>query len=152
MPEVVVREELENQGIRVQGVLQLRSGLREQETSNARQLTPHFIVSVAKGPDVAKVRSLTELCGLRVSVEIYIAPKDPLQCKRVFNASAIRSGIVAMHTGALLVVRLTPPGSEVPRSSSLSAAAVEGTKQPTTEAVEMERDQGGAGKADTYRQ
>jgi hypothetical protein len=31
---------------------------------------------------VAKVRSLTELCGLRVSVEAYIAPKGPLQCKR----------------------------------------------------------------------
>jgi hypothetical protein len=31
---------------------------------------------------VAKVRSLTELCGLRVPVEMYVAPKGPLQCKR----------------------------------------------------------------------
>jgi hypothetical protein len=30
---------------------------------------------------VSKVRSLTELCGLRVSVESYVAPKGPLQCK-----------------------------------------------------------------------
>jgi len=28
------------------------------------------------------VRSITELCGLRVSVEAYLAPKGPLQCKR----------------------------------------------------------------------
>jgi hypothetical protein len=81
MPEGVVREELENQRTSVQGALQLRSGRREQETSNARQLTPHFTVSVATGPDVAKVRSLTEMCGLRVSMETYIAPKGPLQCK-----------------------------------------------------------------------
>ena len=29
-----------------------------------------------------KVRSVTEICGLRVSVKTYIAPKGPLQCKR----------------------------------------------------------------------
>jgi len=28
------------------------------------------------------VRYLTELCGLRVTVETYVAPKGPLQCKR----------------------------------------------------------------------
>jgi hypothetical protein len=28
------------------------------------------------------VGSITELCSLRVSVESYVAPKDPLQCKR----------------------------------------------------------------------
>jgi len=28
------------------------------------------------------VLSITELCGLRVSVESYLAPKGPLQCKR----------------------------------------------------------------------
>ena len=43
---------------------------------------PHLIVSVARGPEVFKVRSITELCGLRVSVESYVAPKGPLQCKR----------------------------------------------------------------------
>jgi hypothetical protein len=31
---------------------------------------------------VAKVRSLTDLCGLRVKVEMYNAPKGPLECKR----------------------------------------------------------------------
>jgi hypothetical protein len=28
------------------------------------------------------VRSVTELCSLRVTVDTYVAPKDPLQCKR----------------------------------------------------------------------
>jgi len=28
------------------------------------------------------VRSLNKLCGLRVTVETYVAPKGPLQCKR----------------------------------------------------------------------
>jgi hypothetical protein len=40
------------------------------------------VVSVARGPEVQKVRSLSELCGLRVSVETYVPPKAPLQCKR----------------------------------------------------------------------
>ena len=81
MPEDVVREELENLGICVQGVLQLRSSLRNKEAAKARPLTPHFIVSLARGPDMAKVRSLTELYGLRVTVETCVAPKGPLECK-----------------------------------------------------------------------
>jgi len=34
------------------------------------------------GPQVSRVRSITELCGLGVSVESYLYPKGPLQCKR----------------------------------------------------------------------
>jgi hypothetical protein len=68
MPEEVVRKELENVGICAQGVLQLRSGHRDQKASKARSLTPRFIVSVVQGPEVANLRSLAELCGLRVSV------------------------------------------------------------------------------------
>jgi hypothetical protein len=82
MPESVVREELEALGIRVQGVMQLRSGSRDQDAARNRSSASHFVVSVARGPEVQKVRSLTELCGLRVSVETYVAPKDPLQCRR----------------------------------------------------------------------
>jgi hypothetical protein len=80
MPEGIVKGEIDNLRIRVQAVLQLRSGHRGQETSNA--LTPHFIVSVARGANVARLRSLTELCGLRASVDTYIALKGPLQCNR----------------------------------------------------------------------
>jgi len=82
MPESAVREELESLNIRVQGVMQLRSGRRDQDPAKDRPPTPHFIVSVVRGPEVTRVRSLTELCGLRVTVETYVAPKGPLQCKR----------------------------------------------------------------------
>jgi len=81
-PESVVREELESLNICVQGVTQLRSGRRDPETTKERPPTTHFIVSVARGPEVSKVQSLTELCRLRVSMESYLAPKGPLQCKR----------------------------------------------------------------------
>ena len=81
MPEEFVPEELETVGICVQEVSQLRSGRRDQEASKATTLTPHFIVSVARGPDVVKLHSLTEICSPRVSVETYITPKGQLQCK-----------------------------------------------------------------------
>jgi hypothetical protein len=82
MPEAEIKEELEALHISVQDVRQLRSKRRDQDPEKNRPLTPHFIISVARGPEVVKVRSLTELCGLRVQVETYIAPKGPLQCKR----------------------------------------------------------------------
>ena len=82
MHEDVVREELETLGICVQGVMQLRSGHRDQNPEYDRPVTPYFIVTVARGPEVSKVRSITQLCGLRVTVETYTAPKGPLQCKR----------------------------------------------------------------------
>jgi hypothetical protein len=64
MSDAEIKEELEALRISVQAVLQLRSNRREQDPEKNRPLTPHFIVSVARGPEVAKVRSLTELCGL----------------------------------------------------------------------------------------
>ena len=82
MPDSVIREELESLNIRVQGVTQLRSGRHNPDPAKDRPPNPHFIVSVARLFEVSKVRSLTELCGLRVSVESYVAPKGPLQCKR----------------------------------------------------------------------
>jgi hypothetical protein len=54
MPESVVREELEALRFRVQGVLQLRSGLRDRDKARDRLLTPHFIVSVERGAEVQK--------------------------------------------------------------------------------------------------
>jgi hypothetical protein len=61
MPESVVHEELESLNIQVQGVIQLRSGRRDQDPAKDRPPTPHFILSVARGPEVSKVRSLTQL-------------------------------------------------------------------------------------------
>jgi hypothetical protein len=78
MPESAVREELSDLGINVQRVMELRSGRRDQDGAKDRPLTPHFIVSVLRGPDVTRVRSLTELCGLRFTVETYVAPMGPV--------------------------------------------------------------------------
>lgn len=78
MLEGVLREELENLGVCVQGALQVPSGRRDQEAAKVRPLTPHFILFVSRGPKVAKVLSLTELCGFRVSVEMLIVLKRPL--------------------------------------------------------------------------
>jgi Associated with zinc fingers. len=75
MPEQDAREELEILGIPVQSVLQLRSQRRDPDPAKDRFPTPHFTVTVARGPLVSKVRSLTSLCGLRVTVERYQAPK-----------------------------------------------------------------------------
>jgi hypothetical protein len=81
IPEAEIKE-LEALHMNVQTVMQLRSNRRDQDPEKHCPLTPHFIVSAARGPEMAKVRSVTELCGLRVQVEIYIAPNGPLQCKR----------------------------------------------------------------------
>jgi hypothetical protein len=82
MPESFARKKLEALGICVHGVMQLPSGRSDLDASKDRPLTPQFNVSVARGPGVQKVRSLSELCRLRVSVETYVAPKGPVQCKR----------------------------------------------------------------------
>jgi hypothetical protein len=82
MPEAEIKEELEALTISVQAVMQLLSERRDQDPEKDHPQTPHFVLSVARGPKQAKVRSLTELCGLRVQVEKYVAPKGPLQCKR----------------------------------------------------------------------
>jgi methyl coenzyme M reductase subunit C-like uncharacterized protein (methanogenesis marker protein 7) len=69
LPEAEIKEELEALHISVQAVMQLRSKRRDQDPEKDSPLTPQFIVSVARGSEVAKVRSVTELCGLRVQVE-----------------------------------------------------------------------------------
>jgi hypothetical protein len=81
MPEAEIREELEALGINVQAVIQLRCKLWDQNPETNGPLTPHFIMSVARVPDVAKVRSLRDLCGMRVKVETYNAARRCLQSK-----------------------------------------------------------------------
>jgi len=49
--------------------MQLRSVSRDHIPAKYRNPTARFTVSVARGPDVLTVRSLTELCGLQVTVE-----------------------------------------------------------------------------------
>jgi hypothetical protein len=78
MPEDVVREELGALGICAQGIMHLRSGRRDRDPEKDRPATPDFIVTVARGPEVTKIRSITHLCGLRVMEETYTATKVPL--------------------------------------------------------------------------
>ena len=78
MPEKVVRKKLEYLDIRIQGVTQLRSGSLDQDPAKDRPRIPHVIVSVARGPHMSKVLSITELCGLRMSVDTYVAPKGSM--------------------------------------------------------------------------
>ena len=85
---------------------------------------------LARGPDVAKARSLTELSGVRVSVETTLSRRDPCGASAA-NTSATRSGTVATHPGVL-----TSQGSAPPHSNSLSAANAEETTQPNTWVVQ----------------
>jgi hypothetical protein len=78
MPEAEIQDKLEALHINVQTFMQLRSKRRDQDPEKDRPVTPHFIVSVARDPDVAIVRSLTDIGGLRAT---YNASKGPLQCK-----------------------------------------------------------------------
>jgi hypothetical protein len=55
-PEDVVREELGALSICVQGDMQLRSGRRDQNPEKDCPVTPHFIVTVARGPEVKFTR------------------------------------------------------------------------------------------------
>jgi hypothetical protein len=80
MPETEIREKLQALHINVQAVIQLRSKRRDQDPEKDRPLTPHFIVLVARGPDLVKVRTFTDLYGLQVKVETYNAPKGQLKC------------------------------------------------------------------------
>jgi len=50
------------------GVKQQPSGRRARNPLKKRPSQPHIIVSLAIGPEVSKVRWLTELYGLRVLV------------------------------------------------------------------------------------
>jgi hypothetical protein len=65
MPEAEIRLKLKALRFNEQAVLELQSNRRDQDPEKDCPLTPHFIVSNARGPDVAYVRSLTDLCGLR---------------------------------------------------------------------------------------
>jgi hypothetical protein len=82
MPEGEIRGALEAILINVQAVMQLRSKRRDRDLEKDRPVAPHFTVSVARGPDVAKVRPLTDICSLWIQVETYNARKRSLQCKR----------------------------------------------------------------------
>ena len=76
-----VKEELETLCICDQGVLKLRH--HDQDASKARPQNP-----VCFGPEVSKVHSLIELCGLRMLKEMYITLKG------FYNAGATSSSAI----------------------------------------------------------
>jgi hypothetical protein len=134
MPESVVREELESLIIRVQGVMKLRSGRRDQDPAKNRPPYPNFIVSLARGSEVSNVRSLTEICVLRVSVELYVAPKDHCSASAT---NALDTHSVTAHT-RLAESRMAAPTSPVgapPRAKSLNAVTAGETTRRTAGAV-----------------
>ena len=75
MPKRVLRVEVLD--IHVQAVKHLRSGLRYQNPAKERPLILHFIVSVARGPEVSKVRSVTELRSASVGGVVRGAKGSP---------------------------------------------------------------------------
>jgi len=101
MPEGVVREGLESLKIPESHATAIRPS-----RSRSRQGLPshaQVIVSVARRPKVLKVRSLNELCGLRISVESYVAPKRPLQCNSCqLFCNTQRNATAEMQPGASL--------------------------------------------------
>lgn len=66
MPEAETGEQLDGLHVYVQSVMQLRSMCQDQDPEKDRQFTPHFILSVVRGPYVVKVSSIIDLCGLRI--------------------------------------------------------------------------------------
>lgn len=61
VPESEIMEELEALNMNLRAVMQLRSKRRLQDPEEDGPLSVHFFVSVSRRPDVAKVRSLTDL-------------------------------------------------------------------------------------------
>ena len=115
--------------------MQLRSGRRDQDAAKDRPPTPHFVVSLAKGPEGSIplwniwVKSL---CG-------DLWPTRPRFNASAANASATRSVTVDTHPDVLPVVSRTPPGSALPQDSSLNDAAAGVTTRRTTGAVQSGR-------------
>jgi hypothetical protein len=95
---------------------------------------PHFIVSMARGPEVSKVRSYIEMCGLRASVESTWLQKARCNA-RAASASDTRRVTADTRPGASRVVAPTSPVGAHPDGSSLSAVATGATPQRVTGAV-----------------
>jgi hypothetical protein len=129
MPETEIKK-VEPLHLNVQAVMQLRSKRRDQDTERDRPLTKHIIVSVERGPEVAKVRSVTEKCGLRIQVETHIAPKRRCNANAASTPST-RSVAAATHPVAWLAETRTHQGRVPPQSSILNAAAAGSTTLPT---------------------
>ena len=134
MHESVVREELESLDIRVQGVKQLSSGRREQDPAQDRHLTPHFIVSVARGQTCPRCVLSKSSADCECRWRRTWPQKD--QCNAsAASASNTRSVTADTRHGASRVGTPTSPVGALPRGNSLSAVAAGATTRRTTGAV-----------------
>jgi hypothetical protein len=98
-------------------------------TPTGPSLTPHFIVSVTRGLDIAWMRSMAGLCCVLLKMEPYDASKWPPQCKRCYclEHSQHNGGYEPRCTPCR---DLHPPGKCV-ISSFLSVASAQVNTAPT---------------------
>jgi hypothetical protein len=131
MPESAVREELGSLNIRVQGVMQLRSGRRDQDPAKDRPPTPTSLClwrEVRRWPECALSSSST-VCGSRWRRTWRQRAHSDAS---VASPSAIRSETADTLLGASRVGALTSLVIARPRGDSLGAAAVGATTRRTT--------------------
>jgi len=141
MPESVVREELESLGIRVQGVMHLRSGHRDRDPTKDRPPTPTSLFQWREGMRCPRCDQSpnSAACECRRS-------RTWLQ-RALCNASAAsasdtRSETANTRLDASRVGAPTSPGGAPPRGSSLRAVAAEVNTQRTTGAVQSGKRRG----------
>jgi hypothetical protein len=128
MPEDVVWEVLGALGICVQGVMQLRSGRRDQTPEKDRAVTSHaFQRSLNFAPSPNSV-------GSEWQWKRTCPRKDPCSASGA-SASATPSVTAVTRLVVWRVGRLTIQASAQPPKSSLNAAAAEVTTPPTTGAA-----------------
>jgi hypothetical protein len=73
--ESVANDEMEYLNYGVEGAAQVRSSVRDPQPAKESPPNTHLIVTMARGHEVPNLPLVTELCGLRVSVESYVALK-----------------------------------------------------------------------------
>jgi len=132
MPESVVQEEVESLNIHVRVVTQLCSGRGDQDPAKDHFSTPTLFYRWRGGLMCQKWIN-HDLCGLRVSVESYVA-KRPTCNESAASASDTRSVTAVTPPVRRAWVFPSPVGS-LPHGSSLSAVAAGATTRRTTGAV-----------------
>jgi hypothetical protein len=120
MPESVVLEELEALDILFQGVMQLRSGRRDQDTAKDRPFTPTSLYQWREGPRFPRcdLSPISAVCECRWS-RTWL-PRARCNANAA-GASGTRSVTADTCPGASLEVAPTSPVGAQPRGNSLSA-------------------------------
>ena len=116
--------------IRVQGVMQLRSGRRDQDPAKDHPPTPHVIASVARGPEVSRVHSPNSAAGESRWRRTWA---QKVHCNSSAASASDTSRVNADTVpGASSVRAPTTPVVTLPRGNSLSPVAAGVNTPPTT--------------------